>query len=96
MHARLTALPLLLLLSSLAAAQSPHDWHYHGLPNGPTAPGVHAVLGHHRQSVPFYSPRQTAETFGPRPHLQYGWFGRFAPSPRPRPLTVQSRAPDGR
>ena len=53
MHARLTALPLLLLLPSLAAAQSPHDWHYHGLPTGPTAPGVHAVLGHHRQSVPF-------------------------------------------
>jgi hypothetical protein len=92
---RSIAFAAVLLAASSALAQSPHDWHYHELPNGPTAPGVHRVLGHHKQRVPFYSPMQSPESFGPRTHLRYGWFGRYTPSPRPATRTVNSRSPVG-
>ncbi len=89
---RLLVLAALLPAASSAFAQSPHDWHYHELPNGPTAPGVHRVLGHHKQAVPFYSPIQAPAAMGPRAHLRYGWFGRYSPSPRPASRSVESRS----
>lgn len=86
----------LLLTPALAAAQSPYDWTYYGLPNGPSAPGVHRVVGHHKQPVPFYTPSPTPEFRGPRNPIRFGWFGRFTPSPRPHAPTVDVSAPNGR
>lgn len=91
MNSRLLVLLIALLAAPSAFAQSPYDWHYYELPNGPTAPGVHRVLGHHKPTVPLYSPHQQPETFGPRPHLRFGWFGRYSPSPRPAIRTVQTQ-----
>lgn len=91
MYLKMFALGIGISMAGPSMAQSSHDWHYHELPNGPTAPGVHRVLGHHKQPVPIYSPQQTPETFGPRSPVRYGWFGRFTPSPRPAVRTVETR-----
>jgi hypothetical protein len=92
---RTIALSAIMMAASSALAQSPHDWHYHELPHGPSAPGVHRVLGQHKQGVPFYTPMQSPESFGPRAHLRYGWFGRYSPSPRPAVKTAQVQSPGG-
>lgn len=80
-----------LLLATSTAGQPSDDWSYYGLPNGPSAAGVHAVRGHHHQPIPIYSPSQSAVMSGPRNPIRFGWFGRFSPSPRPRPTSVGVR-----
>jgi hypothetical protein len=97
MFLRLASLAVPCLIATFASAQSPHDWHYHELPHGPTAPGVHAVLGKHHQRVPFYIPHPEPTAPGPRIHRKawtgFGWLGRYSPSPRPVPASVGVRSP---
>lgn len=80
-----------LLFTTSAAGQPSDDWHYYGLPAGPSAPGVHVIVGKHHQPVPFYSPYQPVLRTGPRNPIRFGWFGRYTPSPRPQRPNVDVR-----